>query len=50
MNNPHVNNPDEDPEDHLGEVIPDPWDDPEQPDWVTTALDLDEVGLTWPGC
>jgi len=24
---------DPDPEQHAGEVIPDPWDDPDQPDW-----------------
>lgn len=24
---------DEDPEEHIGPEIPDPWDDPEQADW-----------------
>jgi hypothetical protein len=40
----HADDPDEDPEDHLGEVIPDPWDDPRQEDWATTTLDLSELG------
>lgn len=31
MPNPHEHK--EDPERHIGEVIPDPWDDPEQKDW-----------------
>lgn len=31
LNNPHP--VEEDPEDHIGDVIPDPWDDPEQTDW-----------------
>lgn len=30
-NNPHPY--DENPEKHLGHVIDDPWDDPEQTDW-----------------
>jgi hypothetical protein len=25
--------PDEDPERHIGDEIPDPWADPKQPDW-----------------
>lgn len=29
--NPHP--VDEDPEDHIGEELPDPWDDPAQTDW-----------------
>jgi hypothetical protein len=39
----HANDPDENPEDHLGEVIADPWDDPRQTDWATTTLDLSEL-------
>lgn len=31
MTNPHEKP--EDPEDHIGEQIPDPWDDDDQPDW-----------------
>lgn len=40
----HANDPDEDPTEHIGEEIPDPWEDPEQRDWATVALDLGEVG------
>lgn len=32
----HAAAPDEDPENHLGEEVPDPWDDPQQQDWATT--------------
>ena len=35
---PHEAAPDEDPADHLGEVIPDPWDDEDQPDWANIVL------------
>lgn len=31
MSNPHE--VDEDPEQYIGEEIPDPWDDPKQTDW-----------------
>lgn len=31
MTDPHP--VDEDPEEHIGEKIPDPWEDPEQEDW-----------------
>ena len=41
MTDPHANNPHEDPEEHLGAVIPDPWDDDEQTDWATRTVDLD---------
>jgi hypothetical protein len=40
----HEADPDEDPEDHLGPVIPDPWEDDRQTDWATTTLDLAELG------
>lgn len=30
---PHATAPDEDPMEHLGDVIPDPWDDEAQTDW-----------------
>jgi hypothetical protein len=39
----HANDPDEVPEDRMGQVISDPWDDPRQTDWVTTRADLDEA-------
>ena len=38
---PHADDPNEDPEQHLGAVIPDPWDDPDQKDWETVTVDLD---------
>lgn len=28
-----VCDPDENPEEHIGEAIPDPWSDPAQTDW-----------------
>lgn len=34
---------DEDPENHIGEEIPDPWDDPEQTDWPQADNIEDEV-------
>lgn len=43
MSDPHENAPDEDPEDHIGEAIPDPWSDPEQTDWATETVSLPEV-------
>jgi hypothetical protein len=46
MADPHANDPNEDPEKHMGEVIADPWDDPEQTDWRTTSLDLDDWRTT----
>jgi hypothetical protein len=36
----HEADPDEDPAEHIGEVIPDPWDDPDQDDWASGRLDL----------
>jgi hypothetical protein len=41
MTDPHANAPEENPEDHLGPVIPDPWDDDKQTDWPTETVDLD---------
>lgn len=38
----HANDPGENPEDHIGGVIVDPWDDPEQRDWGNGKLDLGE--------
>jgi hypothetical protein len=38
----HADDPDEDPEEHIGDEIPDPWEDPEQRDWATTTPDLGE--------
>jgi hypothetical protein len=37
MTDPHGNNPEEDPEEHIGEPAPDPWDesdDQEIRDWM----------------
>lgn len=35
-NDPHANAPDEDPEQHLGPEVADPWDLPDpEPDWQT---------------
>lgn len=39
----HVNAPDENPLDHIGDEIPDPWNDPDQTDWATETLVLDGV-------
>lgn len=36
----HANDPDENPLDHIGQEIPDPWDDPEQTDWTTRTIDV----------
>lgn len=38
---PHAEDPNEDPEEHVGEVIADPWDDPGQTDWETHSVNLD---------
>lgn len=38
---PHDADPNEDPERHLGPVIPDPWLDPAQTDWETHTVHLD---------
>lgn len=32
--------PEEDPEEHIGQVILDPWEDPAQPDWPLETVDL----------
>lgn len=41
---PHANAPEEDPEEHIGEEIPDPWEDHSQEDWPTDTRNLaDEV-------
>lgn len=44
---PHAADPHEDPEQHMGEVIPDPWSDPAQKDWAdhTVELDPDTMGV-----
>lgn len=41
---PHANDPDEIPEDHIGPVIPDPWDDPEQTDWPNGRVEFEGLG------
>lgn len=38
---PHEADPLEDPEKHLGAVLPDPWDDDGQADWANHTVDLD---------
>ena len=38
--NPHAF--EEDPEEHLGEEISDPWNDPDQLDWASNNDDEDE--------
>lgn len=35
----HAQDPQEDPTDHIGEPIRDPWDDPDQPDWQTGRIE-----------
>lgn len=40
-NDPHEVH--EDPEQHLGKEIADPWEDPEQEDWPTGSIDVPEV-------
>jgi hypothetical protein len=44
MTDPHADDPDEIPEEHIGEVIPDPWDDPDQTDWPNETVGV----TTWP--
>lgn len=39
----HAGDPQENPEDHIGERIADPWDDPGQTDWLTTTADLEQA-------
>lgn len=38
---PHPS-PNEDPEQHIGEKIPDPWEDDDQKDWTTRTLVITE--------
>lgn len=38
MTDPHADAPDEDPGEHIGEKIPDPWDDPAQTDWPNETV------------
>ena len=38
---PHAADPDEDPLEHLGDVIPDPWDDDDQTDWRTATVEVE---------
>lgn len=40
--NPHPV-PDESPEQHIGPQLPDPWDDPEQTDWPSVEVNIDDV-------
>jgi len=35
---PHAAAPDENPLEHLGDEIADPWDDPDQSDWGNIVL------------
>jgi hypothetical protein len=44
MGYPHIVQ--EDPEDHIGEEVPDPWDDPSRPDWP--AVEVNEDGSVGP--
>lgn len=44
MDDPHARGPQEDPRDHIGEVILDPWDDSAQTDWPNHAMELDAAG------
>lgn len=41
VTDPHEAAPQEDPLEHLGEVLPDPWDDPAQQDWADHTVELD---------
>lgn len=42
---PHAAAPHEDPEQHIGAPMRDPWDDPEQKDWETTTVDIDPATM-----
>lgn len=35
--------PDEDPEQHIGNQTLDPWSDPEQTDWPTVEVKIDDM-------
>lgn len=37
----HAADPHEDPEDHVGKEIPDPWEDSSQMDWPNEVVELD---------
>lgn len=37
---PHAEDPEEDPEQHLGAVLRDPWNDPEQKDWADHTVNV----------
>lgn len=41
VTDPHQADPDEDPEQHLGAVLRDPWNDATQTDWADHTVDLD---------
>jgi hypothetical protein len=45
---PHAAAPEEDPEQHLGPVIPDPWADDEQTDWPTETVQVRSQPEFWP--
>lgn len=34
---------DENPEQHIGELTPDPWDDPEQTDWPELEVNTNDM-------
>lgn len=38
---PHENDPEEDPLEHVGPVIADPWEDDSQTDWKTQTVRTD---------
>lgn len=37
---PHAAAPEENPEDHIGEEIPDPWADEDQDDWDNQEVEV----------
>lgn len=43
---PHDAAPEEDPEQHIGPVIKDPWDDEQQTDWGDETIDVGDS--RWP--
>jgi hypothetical protein len=46
MTDPHGNNPEEDPEEHIGEPVPDPWD---EGDAIDARLAQERHGIVAPG-
>lgn len=40
IEHPHLHDPNEDPEQHVGPVIKDPWEDDEQKDWPNEKVDI----------